>query len=81
MTEINTIDRPNPVGMLATFPALALSACAASPPAHGNAKGRVVQWFATTAKAVQAEADRHYQQYGNWRGSLKCAPRPAGTCQ
>ena len=45
--------------------ALALSACAeAPPPAKGNAKGRVLKWFATNAQAVQDEADRHCRQYG-----------------
>ena len=41
--------------------ALLLSACAASPPAHGNAKGGVIDWFGTNS--VQAEADRR-KQYG-----------------
>jgi starvation-inducible outer membrane lipoprotein len=46
---------------------LALSACAAAPPpAKGNAKGRVLKWFATHAKAVQDEADRHCKQYGKF---------------
>jgi len=40
---------------------LTLSACAASPPAHGNAKGGVIDWFGTNS--VQAEADRR-KQYG-----------------
>ena len=44
---------------------LALSACEAVPPsAKVNAKGRVLKWFATHAKAVQDEADRHCKQYG-----------------
>jgi starvation-inducible outer membrane lipoprotein len=43
--------------------ALALSACAASPP-QVNPSARVLKWFATNATAVQAEADRHCQQYG-----------------
>ena len=52
-----------PVIIIAT--ALALSACAAAqPPAKGNAKGRVLKWFATNAKAVHDEADRHCKQYG-----------------
>jgi starvation-inducible outer membrane lipoprotein len=51
-----------PIIIIAT--ALALSACAASPPANGNARGRVLKWFATHANAVQAEADRHCKQYG-----------------
>lgn len=41
-----------------------LAGCAASPPAHGNAKGGVIQWFGTTAQAVHVEADRHCKQYG-----------------
>jgi hypothetical protein len=44
--------------------ALALSACAASPPAKGNARGRVLKWFATNANEVHAEANRHCKQYG-----------------
>ena len=44
--------------------ALALSACAASPPPQSNAKARVLKWFATNASAVHAEADRHCKQYG-----------------
>jgi hypothetical protein len=45
--------------------AAALSACVeAPPPAKGNAKVRVLKWFATNAKAVQDEADRHCKQYG-----------------
>jgi hypothetical protein len=43
---------------------LLLAGCAASPPATGNAKGGVIEWFGTTAKAVQAEADRHCGLYG-----------------
>jgi hypothetical protein len=39
--------------------ALLLSACAVSPPAHGNAKGGVIDWFGTNS--VQAEADRRKQ--------------------
>jgi hypothetical protein len=42
-------------------PPLLLSACAASPPAHGKAKGGVIDWFGTNS--VQAEADRR-KQYG-----------------
>jgi hypothetical protein len=45
--------------------ALALCACeAAPPPVKVNARGRVLKWFATHAKAVQDEADRHCKQYG-----------------
>ena len=44
--------------------ALSLSACAASPPTHGNSRARVLRWFAINANMVQAEADRHCQQYG-----------------
>ena len=43
---------------------LVLCACTASPPPQGNAKARVLTWFATHANAVQAEADRHCKQYG-----------------
>ena len=45
--------------------ALVLSACSEAPPAaKSNAKGHVLKWFATNAKAVQDEADRHCKQYG-----------------
>jgi starvation-inducible outer membrane lipoprotein len=44
--------------------ALALSACAASPPPQVNPRARALKWFATNATAVQAEADRHCKQYG-----------------
>jgi hypothetical protein len=44
--------------------ALALSACAASPPLPGHAKARTLKWFANHASGVQAEADRHCKQYG-----------------
>jgi Lon protease-like protein len=34
------------------------------PPAKGNPKARVLKWFATHAREVQDEADRHCKQYG-----------------
>lgn len=43
---------------------LLLAGCAASPPATGNAKGGVIDWFGTNAKAVHAEAERHCGRYG-----------------
>jgi hypothetical protein len=33
-------------------------------PRKAMPKGRVLKWFATNAKAVQDEADRHCKQYG-----------------
>jgi hypothetical protein len=60
--------------------ALALSACAASPPANGNARGRVLKWFATNANAVQAEADRHCKQYGKLARITEMRTEAAGTC-
>jgi hypothetical protein len=51
-----------PVAVIGT--ALALSACAASPPLPGNARARTLKWFANNVSAVHAEADRHCKQYG-----------------
>ena len=51
-----------PLIIIAT--ALALSACAAPPPPQVDSRARVLKWFATNAKAVQTEADRHCKQYG-----------------
>ena len=43
---------------------LALAGCAASPPAVGNSKGGVIDWFGTNAKAVHETADNHCRKYG-----------------
>jgi starvation-inducible outer membrane lipoprotein len=52
------------VQLLILMATLALSACAAPVPAQYNPKARVLNWFATNANAVRAEADRHCKQYG-----------------
>jgi hypothetical protein len=52
-----------PIIIIAT--ALALSACTAPPPPQVDSRARALNWFATNATAVRAEADRHCKQYGN----------------
>ena len=50
--------------LLILLAATLLPGCAASPPPPGNAKARVLRWFAANAQAVQAEADRYCKQHG-----------------